>query len=70
MLKLRLMEFTLHSRLLRSEPMRRCRLSECRAACCLYGVWLDLAEWEDIQFHAPLIIPHMPMDLNDPQGWV
>lgn len=65
-----MVEFTLHSRLLQSEPMRRCRLSECRAACCLYGVWLDVAEWEEIRFHAPLIIPHMPMDLNDPQGWV
>jgi len=64
------MKFCLHSRLLQSEPMRRCRLTECRAACCVYGVWLDWAEWEEIQLYAPLIIPHMPPDLNDPRGWV
>ncbi len=64
------MEFTLHPRLLRSEPLRRCRLSECRAACCLYGVWLDWEEWQEILLYAPLIIPHMPLGLNDPQGWV
>lgn len=64
------MKFCLHSRLLESEPMRRCQLTECRAACCVYGVWLDWAEWEEIQLYAPLIIPHMPPDLNDPRGWV
>ena len=31
-------------RLLRSEPLRRCDFPSCRAACCLYGVWVDLAE--------------------------
>ncbi len=50
--------------------MRRCRLSECRAACCVYGVWLDWEEWQEILFYAPLIIPHMPLGLNDPQGWI
>jgi len=64
------MHFSLHSRLLRSEPVRRCRLTECRAACCLHGVWLDWEEWQEILLYAPLIIPHMPVDLNDPRGWV
>ncbi len=64
------MKFNLHSRLLQSEPMRRCRLNECRAACCLYGVWLDWEEWQEILLYAPLIIPHMPIDLNVPQAWV
>jgi hypothetical protein len=50
--------------------MRRCQLEECRAACCLYGVWLDEAEWQDIQAHAALIAGHMPADLRDPAWWL
>ncbi len=55
---------------MQSEPMCRCRLEECRAACCLYGVWLDEAEWQGIQTNAGLIAVYMPVDLRDPAGWV
>lgn len=64
------MNFTIHARLLQSEPVRRCRLEECCAACCLYGVWLDAAEWEHIQAHAGLVAEHMPAHLRDPALWV
>jgi len=50
--------------------MRRCRLEECRAACCLHGVWIDTAEWQDIQDHAELIIPQMPPGWNNPEFWI
>lgn len=56
-------------RMLASEPMRRCRLEECRAACCLYGVWVDAQEAEDILAHAELIRPHMPAGQEEPAGW-
>ncbi len=56
-------------RLLQSEPMRRCELSECRGACCLHGAWVDQTEAEDIQAHAPTIQSHMPEGWRDPGGW-
>ncbi len=64
------MEKHINPRLLASEPMRRCRLEECRAACCLYGVWIDQGEVEDILAHMELIIPHMPPGQQDPAGWL
>jgi len=60
----------IHPRLLKSEPMRRCRLEECRAACCLHGVWIDSVEWQDIREHAEIIIPHMPPGWDDPELWI
>lgn len=49
--------------------MRRCRLEECRAACCLHGVWIDTLEAKDILRHAQLIGPFMPPGFSDPQTW-
>ncbi len=56
-------------RLLKSEPMRRCRLGECRAACCLHGVWIDRLEAADILSNAALIAPHMDPENRDPADW-
>ena len=56
-------------RLLQSEPMQRCRLNECRGACCLHGVWIDTAERDDLLANAALIAPHMPAALRDPAAW-
>ena len=50
--------------------MQRCKLGECKGACCLYGVWLDQTEWEDIQANATLITPYMSPGLDDPAEWV
>jgi len=58
-----------HPRLLRAEPMQRCRLDACRGACCLHGVWVDLAERDDLLAHAGLIAPHLPSALRDPAAW-
>jgi hypothetical protein len=60
----------INPRLLKSEPMQRCHLDECRGACCLYGVWLDQNEWAEIQANAGLIIPHMPPGKDKPSEWV
>jgi hypothetical protein len=49
--------------------MRRCRLNECRAACCLHGAWIDQVGIEDIQAHADLIATYMPLGLTDPADW-
>lgn len=59
----------LNPRMNQAEPMQRCKLSECRGACCLHGVWLDLAEQADLLAHAASIAPHMPPALRDPSAW-
>jgi hypothetical protein len=66
--KIRVMR-TLSPRLLCSEPMRRCTLDDCHGACCVYGVWVDTREAENILKHAELIIPHIPSGATDPAGW-
>jgi len=59
----------LNPRLLCSEPMKRCQLKKCEAACCLHGVWLDLNEARRIQDNAFLIRQHMPPAHQDPDTW-
>ncbi len=49
--------------------MRRCALGECRAACCLYGVWIDRVEAQEILANAALIAPHMEPENRDPRDW-
>lgn len=49
--------------------MQRCKLGECRAACCLYGVWIDRCEARDILEHAGQIAPHMNPEYRDPGDW-
>ncbi|MFC1997138.1 DUF3109 family protein [Chloroflexota bacterium] len=59
----------INPRLLKSEPVRRCMLDECHAACCLHGAWVDQIEIKDILSHADLIGPHMRLELADPSEW-
>jgi hypothetical protein len=59
----------LNPRLFKKESVRRCTLDECHAACCLYGVWLDILEAEDLLGHANLIVPHMPENSDNPSDW-
>jgi hypothetical protein len=61
--------FSLSGRLFEPTMLRRCRLEECHAACCLHGVWMDPLEKEDILGHAESILPHMPKGRLDPAGW-
>ena len=56
-------------RLLRSEPLRRCRLHECQAACCLHGVWIDLVEVKDLILHARSIYSFLPEARRDHALW-
>lgn len=63
------MEKRLNPRLFTSEPMRRCTLDECHAACCLYGVWIDRNEARDISAHAAEIAPHLEPGNRDPEDW-
>jgi len=63
------MEKRINPRLLKSEPIRRCTLGECHAACCLYGVWIDRIEAREIKTNAPLISAYMEEELRDPGDW-
>lgn len=61
--------FILSERLNQTTTLRRCRLVECRGACCLHGVWLDPLEREDILSHMDWILPAMPEGRKNPQSW-
>jgi hypothetical protein len=63
------MEKRINPRMYQSEPMRRCTLGECHAACCLYGVWIDRMEATEIRANAALIAPHMERENRDPGDW-
>lgn len=52
-----------------SEPVRRCRLEECNGACCVFGVWVDPREMEDILSNAKLIMKYMPENAQNPGEW-
>ncbi len=53
-------ENRLNPRMFEAEPIQRCVLNECKGACCVFGVWVDRREVEDILANAHLIQPHMP----------
>jgi hypothetical protein len=59
----------INPRLLKSEPMQRCYLGECRASCCLYGVWIDADQAQELKNNAERISPYMSEDRNDPEMW-
>jgi hypothetical protein len=56
-------------RLYRSEPIQRCKLGECRAACCLHGVWLDKLEVQDLLANQATIQPFLAEENRDPALW-
>lgn len=59
----------LNPRMFDSEPIQRCSLDECKGACCVFGVWIDPREVEDILLNAQLIIPYMPEQSRNPGEW-
>jgi N-acetylglutamate synthase-like GNAT family acetyltransferase len=63
------LEDRVNPRMLESAPMQRCKLGECHGACCIFGVWVDEREKEDILRNSALIAPHMPPELRDPAQW-
>jgi hypothetical protein len=63
------LEERLNPRMLKSENMRRCELNECNGACCVFGVWVDPREVNDILSNSRLIIPSMPENSINPGEW-
>lgn len=57
------------SRLLESRSVARCRLKECRAACCGHGAYVDLAHASRIVQEAELVKPYLPADRRNVDGW-
>ena len=55
--------------LFRATRLRRCRLDECRGACCLHGVWVDPLERDDILRYAAAILSFLPEGRQDPAAW-
>jgi hypothetical protein len=55
--------------LLETRALGRCDLGECQSYCCSGGVYIWLAEAEDILAHAEMIQPFLPEDRRDPGRW-
>lgn len=56
-------------RMLDSEPLQRCCLKDCVGACCVFGVWVDPREVQDILSNSKLILPHMAEGAKNPGEW-
>jgi Fe-S-cluster containining protein len=56
-------------RLLELRAITRCRVQQCRGACCADGVWLDYDHSRRILDNAALIQPFMPEDRRDVSTW-
>jgi len=63
------LEKRVNPRMLLSEPMQRCKLHDCHGACCVFGVWVDQREMEDILANASLIAPFMNPGTENPADW-
>lgn len=63
------LEKRLNPRMYDSEPLKRCCLEECIGACCVFGVWIDPREVQDIISNAALILPYMPENARIPGEW-
>lgn len=59
----------INPRMFDSEPLQRCCLKECKGACCVFGVWVDPREMEDILSNAKKIIPFMAEASRNPGEW-
>ncbi len=62
-------EKRINPRMFDCEPIQRCCLDECKGACCVFGVWVDPREMEDILSNAKLITPFMPPTAKNPGEW-
>jgi len=63
------MVWQISPRLLKSEPLRRCGFPVCRAACCLYGVWVDMTEHDRILASAELVGSCLAPDHRESSTW-
>ncbi len=64
------MNLEINPRMLENEYLVRCKLQSCRAACCIYGVWIDSAEVERIMAHSHEIAPEMVENRRDSSDWL
>jgi len=51
------LEDRVNPRLMESAPIQRCSLGTCHGACCIFGVWVDKREKEEIIRNSALIAP-------------
>jgi len=61
--------YRMHPKLKQTGKVERCDWPNCRAACCIYGAWVDKLHAKDILKHARDIIPHMDPDHQSPDSW-
>ncbi|NLF50638.1 MAG: DUF3109 family protein [Leptolinea sp.] len=59
----------INPRMLEKEFMVRCKLHDCGAACCIYGVWIDVLEADRILKNAHIILPEMSENRRDTSHW-
>ncbi|MBT3241039.1 MAG: DUF3109 family protein [Chloroflexi bacterium] len=59
----------LDPRLFETKKAERCNFPECKAACCVYGTWVDKVHVEDILENAEIILPYMPVDNRQAELW-
>lgn len=58
-------DYDISPRLLSKERIRRCFLGDCKGACCLYGVWMDSAEKDQVFQYWDNIRTFMPKEMQD-----
>lgn len=63
------MTWEISPRLLKSEPLRRCGLPACRAACCLYGVWVDITERDQILASTKVVGSCLNLEHRESSTW-
>lgn len=59
----------IHPKMKKSGPIERCDWPNCKAACCIYGAWVDKHHAEDILAHADQIVPYMDEGHKSPVAW-
>ncbi len=59
----------LSPRIQESEKAQRCDFPNCKAACCVYGSWVDKKHVSEILDQAELILPHMKKEYREPELW-
>ena len=59
----------LSPRMQESEKVQRCDFPNCKAACCVYGSWVDKGHVAEILEKAKMILPHMPEEHQNPELW-
>jgi Fe-S-cluster containining protein len=62
-------QFKIDPRLLETRAAGRCLVQECRATCCGYGVYVDLADANRVMEEAEVIKPHLPPDRRNVADW-